>query len=209
MFEKDLDRITCSLCLLQTSASLPPSLPHSLCTLFSPSLSLSLSEPPSPSSLYEECGRTCYSDACMTCWWQGLHSCCCLWWLFPAVSLLCVLSATARSSQSAHSQKQDLRCLTWGLEVKQTFDLVLRLIRTSTPSRLCVKTCFTCEKINTYCQFSGCFRPYWNASVNSKTSKFLLPLILTKNAYYSHYAVWTSPILHEHLYSFNTAELLI
>lgn len=135
VFEKDLDWITCSCCLLKTSASLPPSLPHSLCTVFSPALCPNL--PASPFSLSEECGRTCYSDACMTCWWQGLHSCCCcLRWLFScSVSSGCSPCSRAGFSQSLHCQKQDLTRVTWELELEQTFDVVLRLIEMSTPSQ--------------------------------------------------------------------------
>lgn len=118
MFE-DLERITCSPLAVkrQVLRSLPPSLTSSFFLHLVFSLSLFLSEPPSPSSLSEECGRTCYSHACMTCQWQGLP-------LYPAAPPLSVLPA-AGSSWSAHSQKQDLTCVTWRIQVEQIFDLVL------------------------------------------------------------------------------------
>lgn len=58
MFEKGLDRITCSLCLLQTNTSLSLSVTHIHTSSFPPYLVFSLSEA-KPPSLAEECGRTC------------------------------------------------------------------------------------------------------------------------------------------------------
>lgn len=141
VFEKDLNRITCSLCLLLTSAfSILPSLPHSPCILFSPCLCLNLHA--SPSSLPQECGRTCYSDACMTGWWRGLHSCCCLWWLFPAESLLSVFQAAEPGLPCVTEAKNRISCvLTRELELEQTFDVVLRLFEMFQSKLQCLRTC--------------------------------------------------------------------
>lgn len=105
MFEKDFERITCSLSLLQTSASLPT---HFLIPAVPCFVPCSLSAWTTlPSSLPEECGQAGCSDACMTYRWRASHGCCCL----------------RLQSRSAHSHDQDPGSY---LDLEQTFSPCFR-----------------------------------------------------------------------------------
>lgn len=133
MFEKDLERITCSFCLLQTSASLPPSLPHFLilsvpCFLFlslSPSLSVPTSLPLFPLwRMWKDLLFRCMHDLLMTGFTELL---------LPLMAVSCSTSSVSvvPAAGSHRTGSQDLVCY------KSSKHLILR-------SRLCFHQAKSC-----------------------------------------------------------------